>query len=142
MNREARDSFFGRGHSKQVKAQIVAHDSRQELGIGAGSEVAVLVGVKVEGSCDVQCGTHSGTDAGALIKDLGDVAALLEDSHSKKFVFEMNGSTALKDGVGQDRDSCEIGSSYGSFFSQMLRCEDFDIAGALDFNRNQALWPG
>ena len=44
MNREARGSFFGRWHSKQVKAQIVAHDAGQELGIGASSEVAVLLG--------------------------------------------------------------------------------------------------
>src|SRR6266550_881810 len=44
VNSEARDSFFGRGPSKQVEAQIVAHDACQELGIGACSEVAVLVG--------------------------------------------------------------------------------------------------
>ena len=44
VNREARGSFFGGGPSEQVEAQIVAHDACQELGIGPGSEVAVLVG--------------------------------------------------------------------------------------------------
>src|SRR5262249_12562347 len=44
VNSEARDSFFGRGPSKQVEAQIVAHDTGQEAGIGAASKVAVLVG--------------------------------------------------------------------------------------------------
>ena len=44
VNSEARDSFFGRGPSKQVEAQIVAHDACEEPGIGTGSEVAVLSG--------------------------------------------------------------------------------------------------
>ena len=44
VNRQARGSLFGRGHSKQIEAQIVAHDACQQLGIGAGSEVAVLIG--------------------------------------------------------------------------------------------------
>ncbi|HEY6332456.1 MAG TPA: hypothetical protein VI756_24240, partial [Blastocatellia bacterium] len=44
VNSEARDSLLGRGRCQQVQAQIGAHDACQELGIGACSEVAVVVG--------------------------------------------------------------------------------------------------
>ena len=60
----------------------MAHDACQQLGIGAGSEVAVLDRVRSGGFDRRPMRDPEGTDAGTLIEDLGNVAALFEDGHT------------------------------------------------------------
>ena len=91
MNRKASTRFFGRGHSEQVETQIVAHDARQELGVRARPEMRCFSVVNVGWLDGLPVRHPQGTDAGALIEDLGDVAALLEDGHTQEVVFEMDG---------------------------------------------------
>ena len=67
------------------------------------------------------------TDTGPLVKDLGDVAALLEDGDTQNIVFEASCPTALEESIGHD---------LRKLFQPDVAMRDFHFAGALNFNRN------
>ena len=108
----------------------MTHDARQELGIGAGPEVAMLIVREFGRLHGRPVRNPERTDTSPLIKDLGDVTALLEDGYTQNFVFDNGCSTAFEDGVGHD---------LRKLFQPDVAMRDFDLAGPLNFNRNQTL---
>jgi hypothetical protein len=61
----------------------VGHDAGQKFGIGAGSELAWPIAIKVRWLHGCPVRDPERADASALIKNLGEMATLLEDGYAQ-----------------------------------------------------------
>jgi hypothetical protein len=99
MDRIANGSFFRRGAAKEIKAQIVTHDSSQQLRIRSGTELRMLLwGVQRwldRGPLRHPERAHST----ALLNDLGDMSAFHEHGHTQILILNRDRFPAIEDSL-------------------------------------------